>query len=66
MKLAKNQANTMQHPEAERLTFKNYSHSLTKDKKYKISKKQVSLSWGYMINHNENDDENEKIDHIDF
>ena len=25
----------------------------------------MRLSRGYMINHNENDDENEKIDHID-
>ena len=56
------------HPEAEFLLFQNYSHSsLTlsskSNRKYskKQAKEQVSLySWNYPINHNENEDKNEK------
>ena len=73
--MAKNQANAHQYqqPEAEILTFANYSHSSSTlstkiNRTYfkKISKKQVCLfSREYMINHSENEDENEIIDHID-
>ena len=56
------------HSEAEFLLFQNYSHSSSTlssknnriySKKY--AKEPVSLySWDYTINHNENDDKNEK------
>ena len=63
LKLAKNQTNAKQHPEAELLLLENYSHSWSKNKNIfkKISKRTMYLySWGYTINHNENEDENEK------
>ena len=68
MKLAKNQANAKQHTEAELLLFGNHSYSSPmlsskNNRTYsrKKTKEQVWLySWGYRINHNENEDENEK------
>ena len=66
--MAKNQANAKQHPETELLLIENYSHSssMLSSKNIriyskKLAKEQVGLySWDYMINHNENEDENEK------
>ena len=66
--MAKNQANAKQHTKAELLLFENYSHSsYTLSSKNngthsaKEAKKQVcQYSWDYMINHNKNEDENEK------
>ena len=66
--MAKNQAKAKQHSEAELLLFENYSHSsstlLSKDNRTysrKEAKEQVCLhSWDYAINHNENEDGNEK------
>ena len=68
LKLAKNQANAKQHPEAELLLLENYSHSSStlsskNNRIYskKLAKEQVGLySWDYEINHHENVDENEK------
>ena len=68
LKLAKNQANAKQYPEAELLLLENYSHSSSmlssKNSRIysqKLAKEQVGLySWDYEINHNENVDENEK------
>ena len=48
LKLAKNQASAKQHAEAELLLFENYSYSSS------------TLSWDYMISHNEIEDEKEK------
>ena len=67
MKLAKNQANAKQHPEAGLLTLENYWHSsstLSSDNNRTYSKKQEKeqaclYSWDYAINHNKNEDENE-------
>ena len=64
----KNQANAKQDPKTELLLFENYSHSsstLSSKNNRAYSKKQaneqVSLySWDYPINHNENEDENDK------
>ena len=51
LKLAKIYAKAKQHPEAELLT--------------NMSKKQVCLyQWGYMINCNENENDNSKIVHV--
>ena len=68
MNLAKNQAKAKEHPAAELLLIENYLHSsfmlsskisMTLSKKW--AKGQVCLySWDYTINHNENEDENEK------
>ena len=66
--MAKNQANAKQHPEAELLLFEDYSHSLSKlssknnwiYSKKKARERVCLYSWDYMINHNENKDENEK------
>ena len=63
LKLAKNQANAKQNPEAE-----DYSHSSStlwskNNRAYskRQAKEQVCLySWDYAINHNENEDEKEK------
>ena len=68
LKLAKNQANAKQHPEAELLLFENYSHfsstlSSKSNRTYskKQAKEQVCLYLrDYRINHDENEDENEK------
>ena len=68
LKLAENQANGKEHPEAELLIYENYSHSSStlsskNNKTYskKYTKEEVCLySWDYLINHNENEDENEK------
>ena len=68
LKVAKNQANTKKHPEAELLLFENYSHSSStlssKNNRtcfIKKAKQQRCLySSNYTINHNENEDENEK------
>ena len=64
----KKSANAKQHPEAELLLFENNSHSLStlsskNNRTYskKWAKEQVFLySRDYTINHNENEDENEK------
>ena len=57
MKLAINQTNAKQHPEAELWLFENYSHSPS----MLSSKNKVCLySWDYTINQNENEDEKEK------
>ena len=48
LKLAKNQVSVRQHPEAKLLLFENYSYSSS------------TLSWNYMISHNEIEDEKEK------
>ena len=65
--MAKNQANAEQHPEAELFLFENYSYSSSKltSKNNKIfikkAKDQACLYLrDYMINHNENEDENGK------
>ena len=67
--MTKYQANAKQDPDAEFLLFENYSHSSSmlsckNDRRYskkKQAKKQACLySWDYMINHNENEDQNEK------
>ena len=65
MKLAKNEANAKQDPEAELKLFESYSHFSSTLTSKNISKnnhkKQACLfSWDYTINHNENEDENEK------
>ena len=60
----------MLHPEDELLLFENYSHSSytlssKNNRTYskKLAKEQICLfSWDNTINHNENDDENEKTD----
>ena len=66
LKLPKNQANGKQHPDAE-LLFENYSHSssllLSKNRIYSKNRAKEHLclySWDDAINHNENEDENEK------
>ena len=65
--MAKNQVNVKQHPEAEILLFENHSHSSCENNKMysrKQAKEQVCLNlWEYTINHNENEDENEKNSH---
>ena len=48
LKLTKNQVSGRQHPEAKLLLFENYSYSSS------------TLSWNYMIYHNEIEDEKEK------
>ena len=67
LKLAKNQANAKQYPEAKLLLPGNYSHSLPgyhpKIKEY-ILKTNQKNKWclhlgDYEINHNENEDQNE-------
>ena len=71
--MAKNLANAKLNPEAEFLLFVNYSHSSSalsfkNNSIYckKEVKKHVCLySWDYTINHDENEDKNKKIDHID-
>ena len=72
LKLAKNQAKAKQHPEAELLLFEIFllSSSTLSSKCIrrfqKIYKKQVHLfKRVYMINDNENEAENEKVDHLD-
>ena len=68
MKLAKNQANAKQNPQAELLLFQNYPHSsstlspkITGHILEKWAKEQVCLySRDYTINLNENENENEK------
>ena len=58
LKLAKNQANVKQHPEAELLFFENYSHSLSmlpSKNNSKYSKKKQKKN--YVC---KNEDENEK------
>ena len=68
LKLAKNQANAKQHPEAELLVLENYSHSSStllsennRTHSIKQAKEQSCLySWDYTINHNDNEDENKK------
>ena len=67
LKLAKNQAKSEQHTQAELLPFENYplSSSMLSLKNIgdilKMYKKQVPLfKLGYMINNNENETENEK------
>ena len=66
--MAKNQTNAKQHPEAEVLLFETSSHSSptlssrsnrTHSKKY-VKERVFLYSRNYSINHNENDDENEK------
>ena len=60
LKLAKNPANATQYPEAELLLFQNYPKIIGHILKNK-QKKQVCLySSDYRINHNENEDKNEK------
>ena len=69
--MAKNQGNTKQPPEAELLLFEKYPHSSlrlsSKNNRIYSNKQaieQVCLySWDYLINHNENKEENEKILH---
>ena len=62
--IGKNQADFKQHPESELLIFENYSHFSSRNRwtySKKKQKKQVCLySWDYAINHNVNEDENEK------
>ena len=66
--MAKNQANVKQHPDTELLLFENYFNSsptLSSKNNGTYSKKQAKgqvclYSWDYMINHNENEDKNEK------
>ena len=61
LKLAKNQANDKQHPEAKILLFKNHPHSSgyhPKTVRHTLKAKQKNNC--VCINHNENDDENEK------
>ena len=62
LKLAKNQANAKQHPQAELLLFPDYPHSSSALSSKMIGHiLQVCLySQDYMINHNENEGENEK------
>ena len=66
MKLAKNEAKAKQQFEAELLLFENYwvfSSTLSYKVIYnkKIYKNQVWLfKWGYIINYNENEAQNEK------
>ena len=68
LKLAKIQANTKQHPKAELLLFENYSHPLSTLSSKTIGHtlkneqwyKRVYFHFDYTINHNENDDENQK------
>ena len=67
LKLAKNQANAKQHPEAKLLLFENYFHSSStsspkKNMGHTLKNKQKNslYSWDYPINHNENEDKNEK------
>ena len=62
LKLAKNQADAKQQPEAELLLFGNYSYSLStlSPKNNKIDYKYLR---DYMINYNENEDENENRSH---
>ena len=52
LKLAENQANAKQHPEAKLSLFGNYSHSPST-----LSSKRL---YDYMINHYKNEDENQK------
>ena len=67
-KLTENQANVKQHTETEPLLVENYSHSSSTLSSQiightlkKLAKEQVCLhSWYYMINHNQNKNENEK------
>ena len=67
--MGENQASAKQHPQAEFPRFENCSHSLStllskknNSKYFKIKAiEQVSLySLDYTINHNENEDKNEK------
>ena len=68
MKLAKNQANIKQHPEAKLLLFEKYSLSSSTLSSKRIdhivkrqAKKQVCLySWDTTINHNGNEEEKQK------
>ena len=67
LKLAKNQANAEQHPEAELLLFENYSHSsvmlsskLSRTYSKKISKRINVSVFMRLYDHNENEDKNEK------
>ena len=72
--LAKNYAKTKQHPEAELSLFENYSlFSSTLSSKNnrrhtkKCTKKQMRIfRWCCMINNNENEVENKKINHKDM
>ena len=66
MKLAKNQANAKQHPEAELLLFENYARSsstLSPKKNVHTPKikqtNQCLHSSDYTISHNENEEEKE-------
>ena len=62
MKLAKNQANGKLYPKAE-LIFEFYSYSsstLSSKNNRTYPKKQHLFSLDHTINHNENEDENEK------
>ena len=70
LKLAKNQANAKQRPEAEYLLFENYSHfshvSIQKwyGNSWNISERKVCLySWNYTINHKENKNKNKNRSH---
>ena len=68
MKLVKNQAKTKQHHEAELLVFENCSISSTAlssknnfgEITKKVQKKVRLFMWGYIINENKDDAENEK------
>ena len=63
LKLAKNQANAKQHPEAKLLSLENYSHSSSRYHPKIIghilkNKQKNKCACIYTINHNENEDEN--------
>ena len=67
--MAKNQANVKRHPEAEPLSFENYSHSSstlsTKSNRTYSKKKGKNMCVCIneiirLLTHNENEDENEK------
>ena len=66
--MAKDQADAKQQPVAELLLFENYSHSsstlLAKINRtyYNHTNKKIKRTsvYGYTVNHNENEDKNEK------
>ena len=64
MKLANNQANAVQHPEADWQIFTFFIHVILKKIIGHILKNKQKnaciYSRNYTINHNENEDENEK------
>ena len=62
--MSKNQANAKQHTEAENYSNSFYTLSFKNNIFSKISKKQMCQhSWDYTVNHNKNEEQNEKRSH---